>query len=235
MLVSLFVILTALMMREANAFQSMPLPPSLCQRTEAYRWMQATSTRRPMVVDPIGLVTGMAVDMNIGVEVGVALVSVAAGAMSQAPRIQKLERELQTTRASLDQTEAEMVQKIHLLEEQLYAMDLEFEEQTAKFKKSYDVSQRQKMEEFKETLKKQFQFKLEIQLAQAKSDKLLNEILPNESSRVDKQEQLTQLKLKQGQLEDLNAQLEQALRDTENELKRFRDESSKKTFLFWKF
>jgi ABC-type multidrug transport system fused ATPase/permease subunit len=215
---SLFVILTAVSMRDVNAFQAKPLA-FLRQRKKTHRTMEFTML--PMVVDPIGLVTGMAVDMNIGVEVGVALVSAAAGAMSQAPKIQKLERELQTTRASLNQTEAEMVQKIHVLEEQLYAMDLEFEEQTAKFKKSYDLSQRQKMEEFKETLKKQFQFKLEIQLAQAKSDKLLNEILPNESSRIDKQEQLTQHKLKQGQLEDLNAQ--------------FREESSKKSFLFWKF
>lgn len=60
-------------------------------------------------------------------DMGIAAVSAAAGAASQLPRIQELQRELEISRAALTESENEMVSKIHDLEEKLFQMDQEFE------------------------------------------------------------------------------------------------------------
>lgn len=60
-------------------------------------------------------------------DLGIAAVSAAAGAASQLPRIQELQRELDISRAALSESENEMVTKIYDLEEKLFLMDQEFE------------------------------------------------------------------------------------------------------------
>jgi hypothetical protein len=60
-------------------------------------------------------------------DLGIAAVSAAAGAVSQLPRIQELQRELEISRAALTESENEMVTKIHDLEEKLFQMDREYE------------------------------------------------------------------------------------------------------------
>jgi hypothetical protein len=60
-------------------------------------------------------------------DMGIAAVSAVAGAASQLPRIQELQRELDISRAALTESENEMVSKIHDLEEKLFQMDREFE------------------------------------------------------------------------------------------------------------
>jgi hypothetical protein len=60
-------------------------------------------------------------------DLGIAAVSAAAGAVSQLPKIQELQRELEISRAALTESENEMVSKIHDLEEKLFQMDREFE------------------------------------------------------------------------------------------------------------
>jgi hypothetical protein len=196
-----------------------------------------SSTCRPMglnmVVDPIMLGANTVLDMDIALEVGVAVVSAAAGALSQVPRIQQLERELTSVKASLTSSESELVEKIRVLEDKLFVMDQEFEEQTVRFQRQYDRTQKQKMEEMKEKLKSEMAFKLEIQLAQERSSKLM-EKADKESGRTSRQEELSQLKLKQIRLDDLNIKLEQALKDSDEELRRLRSESSrKKKFFLW--
>jgi hypothetical protein len=186
-----------------------------------------------MVVDPIMLGANTVLDMDIALEVGVAVVSAAAGALSQVPRIQQLERELTSVKASLTSSESELVEKIRVLEDKLFVMDQEFEEQTVRFQRQYDRTQKQKMEEMKEKLKSEMAFKLEIQLAQERSSKLM-EKADKESGRTSRQEELSQLKLKQIRLDDLNIKLEQALKDSDEELRRLRSESSrKKKFFLW--
>jgi hypothetical protein len=191
------------------------------------------TTIHRMVVDPImfGVSTGLNVD--IAMEVGIAVASAAAGAMTQIPRIQQLERELQSTKALLTSSEADLVEKIRVLEDKLFIMDQEFEEQTVKFQRQYDQTQKEQMESFKEKLKAEMAFKLDIQIAQDRSKKLLQQA-DTEISRTSKQEELSQLKLQQIRLNELNSKLEQAIKDSDEELTRLRTQvARKKTFLFW--
>lgn len=184
------------------------------------------------MVDPITFAANVVMDMDITMEIGVAMVSAAAGAFSQVPRIQALERELQTTKDALTVSEADLVEKIHVLEEKLFVMDQEFEEQTVRFQRQYDRTQREQIEGFKQKLKTEMQFKLEIQLAQERSAKLMEQAV-SEHGRTTKQEELSQLKLKQARLADLNMQLEQTLETTEQELNKMRTQASTKRFRLW--
>jgi hypothetical protein len=186
-----------------------------------------------MVVDPVMFGFNTATDLNLAMEVGVAVASAAAGVMSQMPRIQQLEQELASMKANLSASEADLVEKIRVLEDKLFIMDQEFEEQTVRFQRQYDRTQKDQMDVFKEKLKSEMAFKLEIQLAQDRSAKLMQKG-ENENGRTSRQEELSQLKLKQIRLSDLNLKLEQALKETDDELARLRLEASnKKTFLFW--
>jgi hypothetical protein len=188
-------------------------------------------TRLDMVVDPI--MFGAGLNLDVAVEVGIVVASAAAGAMTQIPRVQQLERELETAKSALTTSELELVEKIRVLEDKLFVMDQEFEEQTVKFQRQYDKTQREQMEAFKEKLKADMAFKLEIQIAQDRSAKLLKQA-DIESSRTLRQEELSQLKLQQIRLKDLNAKLEEAIANSDEEIARLRAQvSRKKSFLFW--
>jgi hypothetical protein len=183
------------------------------------------------MIDPLSLAAILDIDLSL--ELGVAVVSAAAGAMSQLPRIQSLERELQATKSALTLSEAELVEKIKVLEDKLFLMDQEFEEQTARFKRQYDATLREQMEVTKEKLKREMQFKVEIELAKERSKKLMNQAVV-ENSRTSKQEELSQMKLKQLHVQELNQKLEEALQTAEIELDNMRQaKASQKKFLFW--
>jgi hypothetical protein len=185
------------------------------------------------MVDPLSIAANAIMDIDLSLELGVAVVSAAAGAISQLPRIQSLERELQATKSALTLSEAELVEKITVLEDKLFAMDQEFEEQTARFKRQYDATLREQMEVTKEKLKREMQFKVEIELAKERSKKLMNQAVV-ENSRTSKQEELSQLKLKQLHVQELNQKLEEALQSAEMELDNVRQaKASQKKFLFW--
>ena len=100
-------------------------------------------TRLPLVLPsslPSSVTTRcnmIVVDPMIATDVGIAVVSAAAGAATQLPRINKLQHELELSREALTQSEQEMVSKISKLEDKLYEMDTEFEQQTTRFKKQY--------------------------------------------------------------------------------------------------
>lgn len=209
-----------------------------CNLIDAFLPSQILSTKSPshaarveMVVDPI--MFGAGLNFDVAVEVGIAVASAAAGAMTQIPRVQQLERELETAKSALTTSELELVEKIRVLEDKLFVMDQEFEEQTVKFQRQYDKTQKEQMEAFKEKVKSDMAFKLEIQIAQDRSAKLLNQA-DTENSRTLRQEELSQLKLQQIRLNDLNSKLEEAIRDSDEEITRLRAQvSRKKTFLFW--
>jgi hypothetical protein len=185
-----------------------------------------------MAVDPASI-AALVGDADVALEVGVALVGAAAGAASQLPRVQALQEELAAVKLQLKETETELEDKIHVLEDKLFAMDEEFEVQTAKFQRQYDQTQKKRLEEIKDKLKKEMEYKLEIQIAQEKSNLLMDSVTV-EHGRTGKQEELSQLKLRSSQLEDLNAQLEATLKETDQELQMMREQSSKKNkFLFW--
>lgn len=173
-------------------------------------------------IDPI-TITGM---------VGSGIVGIA----SQFPKIQQLERELESVQESLTQSEQELVTKVTELEEKLFVMDAEFEETTSRFQKQYDQTQRVKMTAYRDKLQLEMKFKLDIQMAQRQSDELLQKTLPATHNRIDKQSELMGLKVKQTRLSKLNVELEQALEESVEELKRFRESAkrgAKKRFLFF--
>lgn len=217
-----FVLLSTVALIEVGGFVPSLMPP--CVPPQSLLLLQ--------MVDPF-LFAVNALDMDITMEVGVALVGAAAGAMSQVPRMQALERELQTTKDALTLSEADLVAKIELLEEKLFAMDQEFEEQTARFQREYHRKQQQKAQALEAKLRSEMQFKLEILRANEKSANLMSQAV-TEHGRIAKQEELSQLKLRQSQLSELNKELEQTLRSMEEELNRIRAEASTKNkFFFW--
>jgi len=184
------------------------------------------------MVDPASILAGVG-ELDVALEVGVALVGAAAGAATQMPRVQALKSKLVAAQEQLKATEAAMEEKIHVLEEKLFAMDEEFEEQTAKFQRQYDQTQKLRLEEIKDKLKTEMQYKLEIQLAQQKSQRLM-EAVDLEHGRTSKQEELSEMRLRSNRLEEMNAQLEATLKETDEELQHLREAAQKKgKFMFW--
>lgn len=168
------------------------------------------------------------IDPNLALDVGIAVASAAAGAASQLPRVQQLERELSITKEALTQSEQEMVRKITELEEKLFEMDKEFEEQTDRFKKKYDNRMRGELERIKEKIITDYKYKLEIKLEEQKS-KLLEERLDFVNTVTSgKAEQLVNLQIEKVNMNRANEELEKALAMSQAELDRLRQEATKK-------
>ena len=211
------------------------------QRFGIHQSSRSTSRHPPaprflmMMLDPGSLAVLGSTD-GIVLEMGVALVGAAVGAASQLPRVQNLQTQLTQVQNQLAARETELNQQIHVLEEKLFAMDQEFEQQTTRFQKDYDQTQKKRLQEIKEKLQTELQFKLEIQLAQQKSRGLMA-ALTDEHGRTAKQEQLCQLTLRSSQLEKLNAELQATLQKTEEELQHLRETAAaarkKGRFPFW--
>jgi hypothetical protein len=174
----------------------------------------------------------IALDPSI-VDAGIAVVSAAAGAATQLPRIHQLEREVKAAKDSLVQSEQELVSKIASLEDKLFHMDQEYEQATARFKKQYDTSMKEELERIAEKMKVDFQYKLEIRLEEQKS-KLLGEQLSLVNGLTGgRQEELVDLRLRNSRVQKANEALEKALVASKLELERMQVGAQKK--VWWPF
>jgi hypothetical protein len=171
-------------------------------------------------IDPVILQSGL-----------VAAVSAAAGMMTQQPRIQGLEDELRITKLALNGTQQETALKMIELEDKLFVMDQEYEAQTTRFKKRYDTQMKQDLERFKDKVKVDAQFTLEIKLEQQRSA-MLTQNLISEGGRTDREGQLSKLRMEVERTNELNRKLEKALQDSDVELTKIRT-PKKNPFFSW--
>lgn len=126
-----------------------------------------------------------------------------------------------------------MVEKIKVLEEKLYEMDNEFEQQTAKVKKQYDTTLRNEVARAAAKAKEDFKYTLEIRMQKARS-KFLKEKLDFVNNLTgEKQTELVNLRLQEQQVKETNKKLEEALHQSEEELQRLHNLSAKKKW--WPF
>jgi hypothetical protein len=169
-----------------------------------------------------------------GVEtIGIAIISAAAGAAAQVPRIQSLEGELVEARGTLEESKTQMVSKINELEEKLFQMDNAYEEQSAKFMAEYEERKNEEVEKITDKIKTDFQYKLEIEVEKEKS-KLLTQKLTEVTLGSDQSTKLSEMKLKMDQLRNAKSKLEIALEKSDTELNRI-GEAGKKKGGFWPF
>lgn len=119
-----------------------------------------------------------------------------------------------------------MVLKIKTLEDKLFAMDEEFEQQSAKVKKNFDLTLRNEIEKVTTKLKQDYQFSLDIKLEEAKADMLAEKLDFVNNLTGDKQNELSILRLKQEKLKVDNRKLEEALEQSEKHFEQFKKEVS---------
>ncbi len=170
----------------------------------------------------------------VGVEtIGIAVVSAAAGAASQIPRIQELEGELAKAKEALETSKENMVNKIGELEDKLFQMDKAYEDQSAKFIQEYEERKNEEVQKITEKIKTDFGYKLEIEVEKEKS-KLLTEKLSEVKLSGDQTAKLAEMKIKMNMLQSAKEKLEIALQKSEAELKRIED-SGKTKGGFWPF
>jgi len=100
------------------------------------------------------------------IDVTVAVVSSLAGAVSQAPRIAKLEadknklkQQLESAQAAFIESKTELGNKIKQLEDSMFEMDREFEGQSNKMKKQYDTTLRDELQALTVRLKSEYEMK----------------------------------------------------------------------------
>ena len=161
----------------------------------------------------------------------VAVASAAAGAISQQPRIQHLQQELATARKALNETTVAMEDKMGALEEKLFVMDREYEAQTARFKRQYDVKAKEELERKADRIRQDFQFKLDLKLNEEKSA-MLSEQLDKVNGGLNREGELSAMRIQKDRMEEANVKLEQALEESEKELQRMRGEYSKRRKVF---
>ncbi|GAX29277.1 hypothetical protein FisN_16Hh293 [Fistulifera solaris] len=176
-------------------------------------------------MDPELITAGMPV-IQMGV---VAAASAVAGAFSQQPRIQELEKALLESQIALNETRLETEQKMTQLEDKLFEMDQEYEAQTTRFKKRYDNQMREELEKAKDKIRTDYNFRLAVQTDKLKSEKLMDG-LGIVAQSTDKEAQLSQVRIEKAQLAELNRRLEEALQKSNQELENMKAEASKKTF-----
>ena len=124
----------------------------------------------------------------------VAAVSAAAGIVTQQPRIQQLELELIQSRQALNETKIDTHNKIEALEDKLFALDQEFEGQTARFKRQYDLQMKNELERMTAKIKTDYKYKMEIELEREKSKKL-EQTLEQVNGMTDREAQLSQMRI----------------------------------------
>jgi len=163
------------------------------------------------------------------IDVGIAVVSAAAGVVSQLPTVSRLQKELEITRAALTDSEQEMVSRISEVEDRLHAMDAEFEAQTTKFQKQYDTRMREDLEKMTEKMKVDFQYNLEIRLEEQKSKMLCKQLdVVRTVTGSKNREELADLRLQRDRINKANAELEKALEASKYELEKLRHAAAKK-------
>uniref|UniRef100_A0A7S1GR98 Uncharacterized protein n=1 Tax=Cyclophora tenuis TaxID=216820 RepID=A0A7S1GR98_CYCTE len=197
------------------------------QNPLAHVWTHAVPTEMRAVIDP-NLYNNFLLDPAV-----VAVVSAAAGAAAQVPRIQQLERDLEQAHTELMEMEDQMVDKIKILEDQLFEMDTEFEQQSAREKKKYDMTLREEIEKTTKKLKEDYQFSLDIKLKDAKSQMLSEKLDFVNKLTGDKQSELSLLRLQSEKLQVDNHKLEEALDLSRNELEKMKNTPTDRKW--WKF
>ena len=171
----------------------------------------------------------------IGVEtIGFAIISAAAGAASQVPKIQQLEGELTETRAALEQSKEDMKSRIAELEDKLFLMDKAYEDQSQKFIVEYEKRKDTEVAKVTEKMKADFKYKLDIEVEKQKA-KLLMKKLSDASESSDQTIKLAEMKLKMSQLEKSKSKLEKALADSESELQLLNKAEGKKANSWFSF
>jgi hypothetical protein len=181
-----------------------------------------------MMVDPNVLNSISPVDMTTLVA---AAVGAATGAASQQPRIAQLNRELAQARLALNQTEMDMETKMNALHDKLFEMDQEYEAQTTRFQRQYDTRMKEQLQQTVDKLKQDYEMKLEIALQRDRSSKLSKQLV-QVNGGMDRESELSRMRIQQEQLNEANAKLEQALQDSESELRRMREAASTKKKMF---
>lgn len=151
---------------------------------------------------------------------GIALISAAAGAASTIPRIQALENELSVVKKALDASEAAYRQKLDELEENLFQLDKEYESQTASLKKEWDRQKVNELNALQKKLQEEMQFKLDMEVEKEKSKILTQTALQWNGYSTNKGTELTQMRIRQTQLEASKEELEKALHESLVELHR---------------
>jgi hypothetical protein len=201
-----------------------------------------TTTTTLSMIDPIttwntlsGMDAVVATLVSNGPEIGAAVVGAAAGALSQMPKIQQLNEQVIALQLELDISQTNLTAKIQLLEDKLFEMDREFEDQSARFKRQYDLTQRDKLHQMQEKLQMEYKFKLDIQREELKSQELMKQV-DKEHNRTAQQQELSILTLQKQKLEEANVKLEQALQQSDAELKHMlasaAEKARKRFFLF---
>ena len=171
----------------------------------------------------------------VGVEtIGFALISAAAGAASQVPKIQQLEGELTEARAALEQSKEEMKSRIAELEDKLFLMDKAYEDQSQKFIVDYEKKKNIEVAKVTDKMKADFKYKLDIEVEKQKA-KLLMKKLSDVSDSADQTMKLAEMKLKMSQLEKSKAKLEKSLANSESELQLLNKSEGKKTNSWFSF
>ena len=166
--------------------------------------------------------------------IGIAVISAAAGAATQQPKIQQLEGELTKAKLSLEASKEKMVKKIEELENKLFEMDREYEGQTAKFQKEYDEKKKVEIERVTDKIKTDYKFKLEVEVEKEKG-RLLSQKLEEESERVEQLNKLAEMRMQKEELELVKSKLQLALSNSEDELERLQGSMAKKNVGFWPF
>lgn len=171
----------------------------------------------------------------IGMEtIGIAVVSAAAGAAAQVPKIQQLEGELEKARGLLEQSREEMAAKIVELEEKLFLMDKAYEDQSAKFMREYEMKKNEEVAKITDKMKTDFKYKLEIKIEKEKS-KLLTQKLSEVTLAGDQTTKLAEMKIQMEQLENAKQNVEKALKKSDSELERLGESKNGKKGNFWFF
>jgi hypothetical protein len=201
-----------------------------------------TTTTTLSMIDPIttwntlsGMDAVVATLVSNGPEIGAAVVGAAAGALSQLPKIQQLNEQVIALQLELDISQTNLTAKIQLLEDKLFEMDREFEDQSARFKRQYDMTQRDRLHQIQEKLQMEYKFKLDIQREELKSQELMKQV-DKEHNRTAQQQELSILTLQKQKLEEANVKLEQALQQSSAELQHMlasaAEKARKRFFLF---
>ena len=132
------------------------------------------------------------------------------------------------------QSELELVTKITELEEKLYRMDQEFEAQTDKVKKRYDESMKLELKKVAEKVKEDYRYTLDIRLAEQRQSLLSEKLTFVNNLNGDKELELVNLRLRQGQINNANKKLEDALTQSKLEIEKLSELTRKKSG-WWPF
>lgn len=170
-----------------------------------------------------------------GVEtIGIAVASAAVGAAARQPEIDLLQAELTKAQSSLEESKAELLQKIELLEDKLFEMDQAYEAETAKFKDEYENMKQDEIVKLKSKMKEDYKFKLDIELEKEKS-RILSENFAEKQSADEQSSKLAQMRLRAKELENAKKTLELAVTKADQELQDLRQSNNAKKGGFWRF